>query len=31
MKEEGGRLVDLIKTPLATIGREWAAFITGRL
>jgi hypothetical protein len=31
MKEEGGRLVDLIKTPLATIAQEWAAFLTGRL
>jgi hypothetical protein len=31
MKEEEGRLVDLIKTPLTTIGRDWAAFPTGRL
>jgi hypothetical protein len=31
MKEEEGRLVDLIKTPLATVGRDWAAFFIGRV
>jgi hypothetical protein len=31
MKEEEGRLVDLIKTPLATVGRDWAVFFIGRV